>query len=47
VRYSGIASMKKLAVYAKGFGGIMFWELSEDVSGEHSLYHAIREAISM
>src|SRR5262249_49689331 len=31
VNYTGMATMKKLADYSKGFGGIMFWELSEDV----------------
>ena len=27
VSYTGMASMKKLADYARGFGGIMFWKL--------------------
>jgi chitinase len=45
VRYTGVASMKKLAEYSKGFGGIMFWELSEDVTGDHSLYKAIQDTI--
>lgn len=44
VSYTGVASMKKLADYAKGFGGIMFWELSEDAPGEHSLYKVIQDA---
>jgi GH18 family chitinase len=42
VHYTGVASMKKLADYSKGFGGIMFWELSEDASGAHSLYKVIQ-----
>jgi len=37
--------LKRLATYSKGFGGIMFWELSHDVGGEHSLYKAIRDAM--
>jgi hypothetical protein len=42
VNYTGMASMKKLAQYSQGFGGIMFWELSEDTSDEHSLYKVIQ-----
>jgi GH18 family chitinase len=45
VHYTGVASMKKLTEYAKGFGGIMFWELSEDTTGDHSLYKAIQGSI--
>ena len=42
VNYTGMASMKKLADYSKGYGGIMFWELSEDVTDSHSLYKVIQ-----
>ena len=42
VHYTGVASMKKLGDYAKGFGGIMFWELSEDAPGSHSLWKTIQ-----
>jgi chitinase len=43
VTYTGMASMKKLADYSKGFGGIMFWELSEDTSdAQYSLYKVIQ-----
>ncbi|HEX4461826.1 MAG TPA: glycosyl hydrolase family 18 protein, partial [Polyangia bacterium] len=42
VNYTGMASMKKLADYSKGFGGIMFWELSEDTTDSHSLYKVIQ-----
>ena len=45
VNYTGVASMQKLAAYSKGFGGIMFWELSQDVTGEHSLYATIQGAM--
>jgi hypothetical protein len=45
VHYTGVASMKKLAEYSKGFGGIMFWELSEDTMDEHSLYKAIQDTM--
>jgi chitinase len=42
VTYTGMASMKKLADYSKGFGGIMFWELSQDTTDQHSLYKVIQ-----
>jgi hypothetical protein len=42
VNYTGMATMKKIAEYSKGFGGIMFWELSQDVTDEHSLYKVIQ-----
>src|SRR5262249_10162092 len=42
VHYTGVASMKKLADYAKGYGGIMVWELSEDTTDGHSLYKVIQ-----
>ena len=42
VSYTGMASMKTLADYSKGFGGIMFWELSEDTTDSHSLYKVIQ-----
>lgn len=45
VNYTGMASMKKLADYSKGFGGIMFWELSEDVTDSHSLYKVIQSTM--
>jgi hypothetical protein len=44
VHYTGVASMQKLVGYAKGFGGIMFWELSEDTAS-HSLWKAIQDAM--
>jgi len=45
VRYTGVESMKALAEYSKSFGGIMFWDLSGDVEGAHSLYRAIQETM--
>jgi hypothetical protein len=45
VNYTGMASMKKLAEYSRGFGGIMFWELSEDTTDAHSLYKVIQAAM--
>jgi chitinase len=45
VDYTGMATMKKLAEYSKGYGGIMFWELSEDTTDAHSLYKVIQGAM--
>jgi GH18 family chitinase len=45
VNYTGMASMKKLTEYSKGYGGIMFWELSEDTTDAHSLYKVIQGAL--
>jgi chitinase len=45
VNYTGMATMKKIADYSKGFGGIMFWELSEDVTDSHSLYKVIQSTM--
>jgi hypothetical protein len=45
VSYTGVASMQKLATYSKGYGGIMFWELSEDAPGAHSLYATIQQSM--
>ena len=45
VNYTGMASMKKIADYSKGFGGIMFWELSEDTTDSHSLYKVIQSTM--
>jgi chitinase len=42
VSYTGVASMKKLADYSKGFGGIMVWELTEDTTDSHSLWKSIQ-----
>ncbi len=42
VSYTGMASMKKITDYSKGYGGIMFWELSEDTTDAHSLYKVIQ-----
>ncbi len=45
VNYTGVASMQKLTTYSEGYGGIMFWDLSQDVTGAHSLYKAIQGAL--
>jgi chitinase len=45
VHYTGPESMKQLAEFSKQYGGIMFWELTEDVEGEHSLWKAIQDTL--
>jgi len=42
VHYEGMATMKQIADYSKGFGGIMIWELTEDTFDEHSLLRVIQ-----
>jgi GH18 family chitinase len=42
VHYEGMATMKQIADYSKGFGGIMIWELTEDTFDEHSLFKVIQ-----
>ena len=43
VNYTGVVSMIGLVQYAKTVGGIMFWDLSEDTTGEHSLWKTIQD----
>ena len=45
VNYAGVDMMKMLATTSKGYGGIMIWELSQDVTGEHSLWKAIQDTM--
>jgi chitinase len=42
VHYEGMATMKQIAAYAKGFGGVMIWELTEDTFDAHSLLKVIQ-----
>jgi chitinase len=42
VHYEGMATTKQIADYAKGFGGVMIWELTEDTFDAHSLYKVIQ-----
>jgi hypothetical protein len=37
--------MKQLTTFSKGYGGIMFWEYTEDVPGDHSLWKAIQDTL--
>ena len=41
--YVGQASMARQTELGKQYGGIMIWELSQDVSGPHSLYKVIED----
>jgi chitinase len=42
VHYEGMATMKQIADCAKGFGGIMIWELTQDTFDDHSLLKVIQ-----
>jgi chitinase len=42
VRYEGTATMRQIADYAKGFGGVMIWELTQDTFDDHSLLKVIQ-----
>ena len=44
IYYVGVGTMAKLAALSQEYGGVMFWELGEDVSGEHSLYRVLQDA---
>ena len=43
IYYNGVATIKSKTTYAKnnGYGGVMIWELSNDVTGQYSLLAAI------
>src|SRR5882724_7356836 len=45
INYTGVDTMKQLTTFSKGYGGIMFWEYSEDVPGDHSLWKAIQDTL--
>lgn len=45
INYAGVARMKELTAMSKGWGGPMVWELSQDVTGEHSLWKAIQDTL--
>jgi hypothetical protein len=42
IHLTGTNSMKRLCDLSKGYGGIMFWELSEDVTDSRSLWKVIQ-----
>jgi chitinase len=46
VNYVGVDLMKQFATTSKDYGGIMFWELSQDAVGDpHSLWKAIQDTM--
>jgi chitinase len=45
VNYTGVDTMKQLTTFSKGYGGIMYWEYTEDVPGDHSLWKAIQDTL--
>ena len=47
IRYNGLSTMRKKTLLGmERCGGVMIWELSQDVEGENSLLRAISEAIA-
>jgi chitinase len=42
VNYAGVDMMKQLTTLSKSYGGIMFWEWTEDTTDEHSLWKTIQ-----
>jgi GH18 family chitinase len=43
--YNGVSTVKRKCELAKKYGGIMVWELSYDIEGEHSLLKAIKDSL--
>ena len=42
VNYAGVDMIKQLTTLSKSYGGIMFWEWTEDTTDEHSLWKTIQ-----
>ena len=42
VNYAGVDMIKQLTTLSKTYGGIMFWEWTEDTTDEHSLWKTIQ-----
>lgn len=45
IAYNGAVTMAKKAELAKGYGGIMIWELTQDAKGEKSLLKVINDTL--
>ena len=45
IAYNGAVTMAKKAELAKGYGGIMIWELTQDAKGEQSLLKVINDTL--
>jgi len=43
--YTGETAMKAIAAMSKNYGGIMVWDLTEDVTGTHSLWTLVQNAM--
>jgi chitinase len=43
--YTGETAMKAIAAMSKNYGGIMVWDLTEDVTGAHSLWTLVQNAM--
>ena len=47
IAYNGASTMREKCTLAKGYGGIMIWELSQDAAGEHSLLSLIKDEMTI
>ncbi len=45
IAYNGSETMRQKCELAKGYGGIMIWEVTQDAAGEYSLLKLIKEEI--
>ncbi len=45
ISYNGAPTVKKKCELAKQYGGMMIWELSQDVEGEYSLLKAVKDGL--
>jgi chitinase len=43
--YTGETAMKSIVAMSKNYGGIMVWDLTEDVTGPHSLWAVVQNAL--
>ncbi len=46
IAYNGAPTMREKCALAKGYGGVMIWELSQDARGEYSLLAVIKEELT-
>jgi GH18 family chitinase len=45
VNYEGMDTIRRITEYSKNFGGVMCWQLSLDVSDDHSLYRVLQTTL--
>lgn len=47
IAYNGADTIRKKCELAKGYGGVMIWELSQDAMGEYSLLSVIKNELTI